>query len=541
MASANDTTAMMIQAGSPEMRQPAAPASTPTLSPATPIMASRRRPRLVVGRRRRGPVGLGGVGLLAFIRCLAASKTLPGEQGAGQRDGKEWGGGDTVSAVEPGRALYGCHLYDGRVTPVEQRRGEGPHIPTREAVLWRVSTRTVLFTIWVLLALYLLYELRAVAVQVLLAVIVSAGMTPIVDRIAPALDPKPGATRRRRRAPRAVVVVVLYALLLAMLAVSAALIVPPAILQIEDLVRNVPNFATPFQDWVVSLPERYPFLPAGVVDGLPEQLRGGASQLTGFLSQALVVVRLVLGFLGGALNFIFILFLALYLTSDADRVVRYFVGWLPLQRRAQAYDVAGRMGDKLGGWVRGQLMLSAIIGAITLAGLLAIGVPYAVLLALVAALGEAVPMVGPIFSAVPAVIVAFFQSPLQGLLTLGFYIVVQQVENAVVVPKVMERAVALHPLAVMLALLIGGELYGVTGAILSVPVTAALSVVAAEIKRERDERDKQRRLAAGDQPQADPGAGPHHHAGGEQGNRDSAGPATAGDQPVRAEVGGHAE
>jgi predicted PurR-regulated permease PerM len=109
-----------------------------------------------------------------------------------------------------------------------------------------------------------------------------------------------------------------------------------------------------------------------------------------------------------------------------------------------------------------------------------------VLLALIAAVGEAVPMVGPIFSAIPAVIIAFFQSPLQGFLAIGLYIIVQQLENNLVVPKVMERAVSLHPLAVMVALLAGGELLGVTGAILSVPVTAALAVVIHEVRRERE-------------------------------------------------------
>jgi predicted PurR-regulated permease PerM len=109
-------------------------------------------------------------------------------------------------------------------------------------------------------------------------------------------------------------------------------------------------------------------------------------------------------------------------------------------RRAQFERITDHIGDRLGGWVRGQIALSAIIGAITLAGLATIGVPYAVLLALIAAVGEAVPMVGPIISAVPAVIVAFFVSPLHGFLTLGLYVLVQQVENAVVVPKVMETA-----------------------------------------------------------------------------------------------------
>lgn len=376
-----------------------------------------------------------------------------------------------------------------------------------ESALWRVAARTVVFTVGVLLAVYLVFLLRSVLVQLLLAVIVSAGMTPIVDRLAPAIDPGPGARASRRQAPRVLVVVVLYALLLAAIGILGALVIPPAGQQVEDLVRNLPEYATDFQQWFAGLAERYPFVPSGLGDGLPEQLRGGVSQLSGVLGQALVVLRVVASFLGGALNFIFVLFLALYITSDGDRIQRYLIGFLPRQRRAQAEQVTGHIGDRLGGWVRGQIMLSGIIGTITLVGLLVIGVPYAVLLSLIAAVGEAVPMVGPIISAVPAVIVAFFVSPFHGFLTLGLYILVQQVENAVVVPKVMERAVSLHPIAVMMALLVGSELYGVTGAILSVPVAAAISVVVHEIRRERDEHEAssaQSGMAAADLP--DPSA-----------------------------------
>ncbi|MGH2354378.1 MAG: AI-2E family transporter, partial [Chloroflexota bacterium] len=205
----------------------------------------------------------------------------------------------------------------------------------------------------------------------------------------------------------------------------------------------------------------------------------------------LVVVRVALGVVTGALNGIFILVLALYLTQDSERIQRYLIGFLPLDRQEQAAQITARIGERLGGWLRGQIMLSAIIGTMTLVGLSLIGVRYAVVLAMIAAIGEAVPLVGPIFSAVPAVIVAFFQSPLQGFLTLGLYILVQQLENNLVVPKVMERAVKLHPLAVMTALLTGSELLGVTGAILSVPVAAALSVVIQEVRVERRERDAQ--------------------------------------------------
>jgi len=412
-----------------------------------------------------------------------------------------------------------------------------------ESVLWRVTTRSVLFTIGTLLTLYLLYMLRAVVVQLLLAVIISAGITPIVDRLAPAIDPGTASATRRRQAPRALVVVFIYALLIGLMVLLGVVIIPPAILQVEDLARSLPQYASRVQEWVEGLPSRYPFLPAGVIDGLPDQLRGSVAQLSGVLTQALVVFQFFLGFLGGALNFIFILFLALYLTSDADRIRRYFITFLPPDRRPQFALVTEHIGERLGGWVRGQITLSAIIGAITLVGLLLIGVPYAVLLSLVAALGEAVPMVGPIFSAVPAVIVAFFVSPFHGFLTLGLYVIVQQVENAVVVPKVMERAVSLHPLAVMMALLIGSELYGVTGAILSVPVAAAISVVIHEVRREREARRQmeETKLASGNEAKTDPGAGSDHQAGAKQRDGDSPQPATSGDHPVGAKVSGHAE
>ncbi|MGI8423866.1 MAG: AI-2E family transporter [Chloroflexota bacterium] len=406
-----------------------------------------------------------------------------------------------------------------------------------ESTLWRVATRAVLFTLGALITLYLLYLLRAVVVQLLMAVIVSAGMTPLVDRLAPPDVNDSAGSKRRRVMPRPLAVLGVYLVLIGALGALGAVIIPPAVGQVRELGREAPRYLEQFQGWVSSLSERYPFIPADLANSIPGQLQASSGQLRGVLDQALVAVGLVLEALQGLLSFIFILFLALYITSDGARIRAYFLSFLPSDRRAQAEEVTEHIGGRLGAWVRGQITLSAIIGGITLVGLAIIGVPYAVLLALIAAAGEAVPMVGPIFSAVPAVIVAFFVSPLTGFLTLGFYVMVQQVENVVVVPKVMERAVALHPLAVMLALLIGSELYGVSGAILSVPVAAAISVVVNEIRRERAESDS----APGDEAQADPGAGRDHDDGAQQRDQDGAEPGAAGGEPPHAEVGRHAK
>jgi predicted PurR-regulated permease PerM len=380
-----------------------------------------------------------------------------------------------------------------------------PRAALSEAGAWRVASRTVLFVFSLLFLIWLSVKLQSVLVQVLLAVIVAAGMTPLVDRAA-----RPyrlfGRRGRTISPPRAVVVLAVYLVLIAAIVLIGSLVIPPVVDDTEALVRNIPSYVDDFEAWVLALPVRYPFLPtfgeedlaSGLVDQIQSLVSQLGSQLSGLLGQTLTVLRFLVGFLSGALNGIFVLVLALYITQDSERILRYLVAFMPEERQDQVLQTAGRIGDRLGGWVRGQIALSAIIGAMTFVGLSLIGVRYAVLLALFAAVGEAIPLIGPIISAVPAVIVAFFQSPLQGLLTLGLYIVVQQLENNLIVPKVMERAVALHPLAVMLALLAGSELMGVAGAILSVPVAAALSVLVREVRLDRREHEQRKRaLVAG--------------------------------------------
>jgi predicted PurR-regulated permease PerM len=369
--------------------------------------------------------------------------------------------------------------------------------PLTESAAWRVMSRTVLFICAIVFTIWLAVRLQTVLVQLLLAVIIAAGMTPLVDRLT--MTPLRFG-RRRWTPPRALAVLLLYLLLIGTVVLIGSVIIPPVVADTEALVLNIPSYVDDFEGWVLTLPERFPFLPRFGADqlasGFSDQLQNLAAQigtqLSGLLGQTLNILRFVVGFLSGALDGIFILVLALYITQDSKRILDYLVGFMPEDRQDQAMQAAGRIGDRLGGWVRGQIALSAIIGAMSFVGLSLIGVKYAVLLALIAAVGEAIPLIGPIITAVPAVIVAFFQSPLQGTLTLGLYIVVQQLENNLIVPKVMERAVQLHPLAVMVALLAGAELLGVTGAVLSVPVAAALSVLVLEARRERSEHIRRR-------------------------------------------------
>lgn len=369
------------------------------------------------------------------------------------------------------------------------------HPQVSEASLWRVAYRTVFLVAALAGATLLAIQLQGVIIQIFLATIVACGMSPIVDWMCRTPDRIRGGVVVGWRPSRSVAVLLVYAVLVAGVISIAATVIPPAARDVRDLTRKLPETGRMVAAWATNLPNDLPAdmpVPPGldVGRGLSQALDTVMSQVTSIVGQALVVVQYAVGFLSGALNGVFVLILALYFTSDAHRIIAFAMSFLAPARRPRTQRILGHIGERLGGWLRGQVLLSLIIGGICLVGLLALGVPYAVLLALVAAIGEAVPMVGPVFSAVPAVLVALSVSPTTALLTLGLYVIVQQLENYLIVPRVMERAVSIDPLAVMLALLIGSELMGITGAVLSVPVAAGIAVMLDEIRRDPEPADR---------------------------------------------------
>ena len=193
------------------------------------------------------------------------------------------------------------------------------------------------------------------------------------------------------------------------------------------------------------------------------------------------VLSAIWGFVGGVFGVVTILIVAFYLLIDADNLVRAMVRLFPRQERARVRDAFRRAGEKVSAWLAGQLLLGAIIGTTAAIGLWIMGVPYFYVLAFIAGIGELIPIVGPLLSAIPAVVVAFSVSPATALGVAVFFFLQQQVENHVLVPKVMSRQVGISPVLVIMALLIGGSLLGLVGAILAVPTAAILQVLLQEL------------------------------------------------------------
>jgi predicted PurR-regulated permease PerM len=338
-----------------------------------------------------------------------------------------------------------------------------------------------LFLVAIVVLVLLGLELKWVLVQLFAAAIVAAGMAPIVT-----LATYPEGKRWRGWRPSPVLVVVaIYIVVGLVVSVLGVLLVQAVLAQGTLLLERAPNYAVEVQNWYAYLARRWtPLEELDVFD-----LLGGTSGLTQWIvdgvRQLLGVGGLLLATLGGALNVVFVLFIALYLTIDARSIRDYLLVFVPLRRREQARRIAGDMTWRLGQWVIGQLILCFIVGLGAGIVLALIGVPAPSLLALVWAIGVVIPGIGPFISAVPTILLGFGTDVTTGVLATIFAVVWSQLENNVLVPRVMGHTVKLNPLVVLVAMLIGKELLGWAGALFAIPLAATLAVVVDELHRER--------------------------------------------------------
>ncbi|MBI2827978.1 MAG: AI-2E family transporter [Acidobacteria bacterium] len=312
-----------------------------------------------------------------------------------------------------------------------------------------------------------MYLVRGVLLLIYMSALVAIGLAPLVAAIE--RRRLPGA----RRLPRWVAILIIYLCLLAFLVGVGVLVIPPLVAQARELWSALPDMVHRAQQWLIDrglLGRELSFLEA--VERAPV---GSSSDAVGTL------VAAVWGFIGGVFGLMTILILAFYLMVDAENFVRAFLRLFPHPERPRVEDACRRVSTKVSAWLGGQLLLAGIIGGTAALGLFLMGVPYFYVLALIAGIGEMIPIVGPLLAAVPAIAVAFTVSPALALGVAVFFFVQQQLENHVLVPKVMERQVGVSAAAVIVALLFGGTLLGIVGAILAIPTVAILQVIVEEL------------------------------------------------------------
>jgi predicted PurR-regulated permease PerM len=191
-------------------------------------------------------------------------------------------------------------------------------------------------------------------------------------------------------------------------------------------------------------------------------------------------------FIGGIFEFVVILSIAFYMSVQEKGIKKFFASLMPEEHREYISGLVERIQFKMGRWLQGQLLLMFLVFALDYLGLLLIGAPYALILALVSGLLEIVPYIGPVISAIIATTISFLHGPLTGLLVLGLFVLVQQLEGYVLTPLVMKKAVGLNPVVVILALLIGAKLGGVLGIIVAVPIATVLGEVVSDLTKKEE-------------------------------------------------------
>jgi predicted PurR-regulated permease PerM len=312
------------------------------------------------------------------------------------------------------------------------------------------------------------YIARGVLLLIYVSALFAIGFSPLV-RLIQKQRRLPIPTQRRWAA-----ILVIYLLILGTIAGIGAMLIPPLVDQARALSREAPAMFAQAQQWLVEQ--------GLITDRIT--LQEAMAQAPAGTDAVTTVVGAITGVIGGIFGFITILILTFYFLIDAGSLFQGVLRMVPRGRRAQIDAASREVTVKVSAWLLGQLLLGAIIGVTAAIGLGLLGIPYFYVLALIAGIGEMIPVVGPILAAFPAVAVAFTISGQKALLVALFFLAQQQLENHVLVPKIMERQVGMSAVTVIVALLIGGSLLGIVGAILAVPTAAILQVVLQELTRE---------------------------------------------------------
>lgn len=314
-------------------------------------------------------------------------------------------------------------------------------------IVWNVTER-FLHIIILLLASFLLAYL----------------LGPLIDRM------------ERVRLPRILAILVVYLAIIGVLTVGVVLLIGPLTAQLQDLLTTLPTLIES-QAGAPSGIDRFfqeqgiPLDVAGLRNSLLEYVSSvGTSLLGGTLS-------IVVGLVAFVTDIFLILAITFYLLLDGRSMHNRALRLLPTAARERWFFVEATLNRVLGGYIRGQILVALTVGVAAGVGSALLGVQYPLVIGLLAFLLEFIPLIGPVLGMVPAVVIALFQSPELALWVIIYFIVLQQIESNIIVPRVSGHAVGLHPLGALLALLAGVELGGLGGALLAVPLAGVLYVI----------------------------------------------------------------
>lgn len=331
-----------------------------------------------------------------------------------------------------------------------------------------ISTSTIFKVVGILGLLYLMYLVREVIGMVLATIILTSAIGPAVKKL------------EDIKIPRSLAIILIYLSILSIIGAAVYLIIPPIVNESKELGVNLPRYINKASNIIFNL-QNYT-----EQNNWPINLQATINNtVIGLQNSTQNLIKTISNFFGGLFSLFVVLVMTFYLTMEQESLKKSLANFLPTKKRQRLLKIINGVQQKIGWWFNGQLALCFIIFLMTYMSLSVFGLKYALVLAIIAGLAEIIPYLGPTIAAIPAIFVALVHSPILALFILLVYIIIQLVENNILVPKIMQRAVGLDPIVTIIALMVGFKIAGVLGAIVAVPICTALVVVIKDMRTEK--------------------------------------------------------
>lgn len=341
-----------------------------------------------------------------------------------------------------------------------------------------ITSGTIVKALFILFLAYLLFNLRELLLIVLTSVVLAAAIEPAAKWF------------KRYKVPRIPAVLVVYLIAVTLFVGTVSLFIPPLLGEINAFLGSLPSYLdtltvwNPLQEGTQALTSSNNPIAATITDAfsLQDTIAGLQNFSNIFQNGFSGIIGPILAIFGGVFSFVLIVVLSFYLAVQENGINNFLRLVTPVKYRSYVITLWQRTQEKIGQWAQGQLLLVVLIGVLVYLGLTILGVPYALLLGLLAGIMEIIPIFGPVLSAIPAVVLAFmqgisfFDAPgLSSAVAVAlFYVLIQQFENHLIYPLVVRKVVGVPPLIVILSLIIGWEIAGFLGILLAVPVAAGV-------------------------------------------------------------------
>ncbi len=345
-------------------------------------------------------------------------------------------------------------------------------MPESNHIHVEISTGTIIRAVLVILFFAFMYMLKDVFIIFLFALIIASAIGPFANWL------------EGKKFPRLLGVLLLFLTVLGLMAFLLSLVIPFISQEVSQLLAVLPEtlskLSTSLEKAQAGAPQYLDFV---------SEIQNILETFSTYLQQsAQSVVGLVISIFGGVTSFIAILIISFYLSVTKNGIESFLDSVVPDKYEDYAVNLWKRSEIKVGRWLQGQMLIGLIMGLMVYVGLSLMGIKYALLLGLLAAILEIVPIVGPVLAAIPAVFLAFMQAPSMGLWVVLFYVVAQQLENHLLVPVVLGKTIGLNPVVVIISLLVGYQLAGIPGMILSVPMATIIVEMLDDFAKHKESR-----------------------------------------------------